>query len=572
MGANQSYDSGESHDAKGAGRRSGTVKTCSYELLGVDRQATEDEIKKAYRKKALELHPDRNYGNVEQTTKAFADVQSAYEILSDPQERAWYDSHRDAILRDEDDASGEHYEHNVRITTANDIMKIFMHFRGKLDFSDSSTGFYSKLADVFVTLAEEERVACEWEDLDPVDYPSFGHANDDYDDAVKPFYAAWSGFATKKTFSWEDVYRLSDAPDRRVRRMMEKENKRLRGEGIREFNEAVQSLVGFVKKRDPRYKPNFQTEADRQKIMRDKAAAQAARSRAANLAKQAQQEEVPEWMKSRELPETEISDDAEEGVKEQFECVVCKKSFKSEKQYEAHEKSRKHVRAVQHIQRQMQNEDQNLRLDEPGEGKNDPHEGTNGHTDIGESDKVPGRTNSRDQTPEHSEIEHSDYSPEPPSNIGTQDGFEGGLKESVNGHEELSPTHELSASSSDDENTTREKVGEPISGEHDKLNSTASGSRSDATEIDHVSKKLASESLQGDSDPTPQPKMGKAKEKRAKKAAQKMTATAEAETSFKCATCQASFPSKTRLFNHIKDFGHAQFVAKPAKSGKGKKK
>lgn len=43
-------------------------------------------LKKAYKKKALELHPDRNFQNEEKATKLFAEVQAAYEILSDPQE------------------------------------------------------------------------------------------------------------------------------------------------------------------------------------------------------------------------------------------------------------------------------------------------------------------------------------------------------------------------------------------------------------------------------------------------------------------------------------------------------
>lgn len=539
---------------------------CKYTRLIVAR------IKRAYRKKALELHPDRNYGNVEETTKAFADVQSAYEILSDPQERAWYDSHRDAILRDEDDASGEHYEHNVRITTANDIMKIFTHFRGKVDFSNSPTGFFGMLGETFATLAREEELACEWENLDKIVYPSFGYAHDDYDDVVKPFYAAWSGFATQKSFSWEDVYRISEAPDRRVRRMMEKENRRLRGEGIRQFNEAVQSLVAFVKKRDPRYKPNSQTEADRQKILRDKAAAQAARSRAANQARQAQQEVLPEWIKPRDVLETETSDDAEDTIKEHFECVVCKKGFKSEKQYEAHEKSKKHVRAVQHIQRQMQRDNQDLSLDKPSEEAVDIEEETNSATKANEPDEVIDEASSADPDRGLSDIEPSDEIPKAPSDAPPSDSSEGKPEHMVDKNEESALRQVSSASSSDDEYTTREKIEERILGGHDELNSASSQSKPTSAEMEHVSDKLAAESLQEESESNPQRKLGKAKEKREKKAAQKHTATTGPGSEFNCVLCQASFPSKTRLFKHIKSVGHAQLVEQPAKGGKGKKK
>lgn len=253
------------------------------------------------------------------------------------------------------------------MTTVDELYSLMRKFNSTVPFTDAPDGFFGILRDTFDDLAHQEVAACEWDGLSIVEYPSFGKADDDYDTVAKPFYSAWSSFATRKNFIWKEKWRLSDAPDRRVRRLMEKENKKFREDAIQEFNEGVRSMVAFVRKRDPRYVPNTQTEAERQKILRDASAAQAARARAARQEELADYV-VPDWAQSRDDEnglEGEFSESEDESEVEAIECVVCDKVFKTEKQYETHEKSKKHIKAVQQLRREMKKENAGLDLEAP---------------------------------------------------------------------------------------------------------------------------------------------------------------------------------------------------------------
>lgn len=62
-----------------------------YEVLGVNREASQDEIKRAYRRLALKYHPDKNPSNKKEAEEKFKEISEAYEVLSDSQKRATYD-------------------------------------------------------------------------------------------------------------------------------------------------------------------------------------------------------------------------------------------------------------------------------------------------------------------------------------------------------------------------------------------------------------------------------------------------------------------------------------------------
>ncbi|CAI6338431.1 unnamed protein product [Periconia digitata] len=565
MGAQQS--------TAGAGAASAqeVVKTSYYELLGVERIATEDEIKKAYRRKALELHPDRNFGDTDRTTALFAEIQSAYQVLSDPQERAWYDAHEGDILRGAEGGGGdEHYEYNMRVTTADEISRMMGRFRGSVDFSDSPNGFFGFVRETFEQLAREEAHAADYERVSIPDYPSFGHKDDTHEDVVRDFYAIWNGFATVKTFAWMDMYRTSDATDRRMRRLMEKENKKFRDDGIRAFNDAVRTLVAFVRKRDPRYTPDTKSPEEAAKAQREANKARAAKARAANAAKMKSEQEdaVPDWSKARDPDELE--EESEEEVEEDlYECVACHKTFKSERQYDAHEKSKKHQKAIQALKRQMQKDNARLNLpDDPA-----PDDGTttqiSADEEVATDDEVSPPIDEIADNLDAVRIEQDENTDESTDNTNPESSTAGPT--TGNAIPASSETNNSSTDDDDDEYASRADIEARLAGYR---------KATDAPDIHNDDNEAHKDTTIPDNAAAPpgEPagkKLGAAAKKRAKKAAAAAAeGNSDPSSSHKCATCNAGFSSKTQLFQHIKDFKHAApiTVTKSGGGGGGGKK
>lgn len=126
-----------------------------YQALGVERTASDDDIKQAYRKLAMKYHPDRNGGSKE-AEEQFKVVTEAYDVLKDPQKRAAYDRYGEAGLRGAGAAGGGF--HHVDLSEA---LNIFMRDFGFSDFfgggqrpqTGPSAGADVKI-DVKLTLAE----------------------------------------------------------------------------------------------------------------------------------------------------------------------------------------------------------------------------------------------------------------------------------------------------------------------------------------------------------------------------------------------------------------------------------
>ena len=97
-------------------------KRDSYEVLGVEKTATDEELKKAYRKLAKKYHPDANPDNKKEAEEKFKEVSEAYETLSNPQKRKMYDQ---LDQMDHKDLAGE-------IQVVEDIIHIL--HQGLMDF------------------------------------------------------------------------------------------------------------------------------------------------------------------------------------------------------------------------------------------------------------------------------------------------------------------------------------------------------------------------------------------------------------------------------------------------------
>lgn len=127
-------------------------KRCLYEVLGLSGECTADEIRSAYRRLALQRHPDKlvKSGVPEaEATASFQELVNAYEVLSDARERAWYDSHRNQILFSSTSAA------SGSSSFVPDLFEFFSNsvFSG---YSDLGRGFYKVYGDLFEKIYANE--------------------------------------------------------------------------------------------------------------------------------------------------------------------------------------------------------------------------------------------------------------------------------------------------------------------------------------------------------------------------------------------------------------------------------
>ena len=160
-------------------------------------------------------------------------------------------------------------------------------------------------------------------------------------------------------------------------RLMEKDNKKLRDDARKEYNDTIrvsprvnsfhqpnaqiQSLVRFIRKRDPRYKDHLASQAQNsvsQPPNQDKLNSRILKQQAAEAYVE------QEWQKVETNPLHKDLDwaVAEGEDLEEWECVACRKTFRSEAAWNSHERSKKHMKEVERLRKEMQEDDEELDL------------------------------------------------------------------------------------------------------------------------------------------------------------------------------------------------------------------
>jgi DnaJ-class molecular chaperone len=90
-----------------------------YDILGINKNASEEEIKKSYKKLAVKWHPDKNPDNKEESEKKFKEISEAYQVLSDPSKREIYDNYGEDGLKNDGNMGGSPFN------SPDDIFKMF---------------------------------------------------------------------------------------------------------------------------------------------------------------------------------------------------------------------------------------------------------------------------------------------------------------------------------------------------------------------------------------------------------------------------------------------------------------
>ncbi|XP_003741067.2 dnaJ homolog subfamily C member 21 [Galendromus occidentalis] len=526
---------------------------CHYEVLGVAQNVNDQELKLAYRQLALKWHPDKNIQNQEEATEIFKSIQLAYEILSDPVERAYYDKNREHLLRD------------GRPPEELNLVNVFEFFTTSCfkGYTDSESGFFAVYRKVFADIAAEEEQ----------DLPGFGDSRSGYADSVGPFYRAWESFCTSLEYEWIVKEDPTLCRERWYTRACNKENQKARDAARKERNINVRSLAQFVKKRDPRVKAYLSGLQEKQEAHKKYLDEQRQQQRLEKLKKIEDFQEA-EWMPLDELERQLEALEAEhdkiqlEGDEEDsLFCVVCDKLFMSIKSFENHVRSKKHKQNEELVKQQMQEDEENYRDEDLNE--ND-----------GESENEIDDNRAEKMTAAGEDTAHVTKEPDPGKCTSDRDSDEERKKPKSKRKNKKKQILVARLTDSETEATGVSKPGADSSDDVDfsKNSSTKdrrrqkNSARIKETQPEEAAKEKVApaEAVKPEGEetraPAPAPpatvKLKGHKAREARRKARKQEETTPTPVGNRCATCGAEFPSRNKMFAHFNRTNHAQYVGK----------
>ncbi|XP_017403773.1 dnaJ homolog subfamily C member 21 isoform X2 [Cebus imitator] len=552
---------------------------CHYEALGVRRDASEEELKKAYRKLALKWHPDKNLDNAAEAAEQFKLIQAAYDVLSDPQERAWYDNHREALLKGGLD--GEYQDDSL------DLLHYFT-VTCYSGYGDDEKGFYTVYRNVFEMIAKEELESVLEQEAD--DFPTFGDSQSDYDTVVHPFYAYWQSFCTQKNFAWKEEYDTRQASNRWEKRAMEKENKKIRDKARKEKNELVRQLVAFIRKRDKRVQAHRKL-VEEQNAEKARKAEEMRRQQKLKQAKLAEQYREQSWMTMANLEkelqemearyEKEFGDGSDENEMEENElkdgrdgkdsdeaedtelyddlyCPACDKSFKTEKAMKNHEKSKKHREMVALLKQQLEEEEENF--SRPQIDENPLDDNSEEEMEDAPKQRLSKKQKKKKQKPAQDVPGKDSYLPA--AHFQMAWGEKCVLRKRRGGENEHKCGKMLLKNRWNyDDNFNVNGTGEGVKAdpEDTNLNQDSAKELEDSPQenvsVTEIIKPCDDPKSQAKSVPKPKGKKTKDTKKPVKVPAEPQTVS---DVLINCTTCHSEFPSRNKLFDHLKATGHAR--------------
>lgn len=406
---------------------------------------------------------------------------------------------------------------------------------------------------VFNQIASEDIEYMDDDEFEAI--PKFGNSRSSTEEVVT-FYGYWESYSTKKSFAWLFTHDVTEIRDRRVLKLVDKEHKKIQQKARKERNEEIRSLVQFVKKRDKRM-------IEYRKMLEEKAAQNRLKSQQNRLEQiKKRSEQIKDQMKnSQKIAEHEEqlkqlekdyfnqysdsesdynsdevdediegdmencqidSDGNEEMVEDELYCVACNKFFNSERSKANHDGSKKHKQNLEVLKSEMKQEEENFQ-----KNLKDENEISDSEIIVQEAVKPKSKKSKK----------KSKKIPDP--------------SEMVSEEEVEETTIKLVNSDIDDDwsASASNKKGK-------KLKSDSNKSKKQSV----VPEKNTNESLDPSSSALPL----------------KETSSQEKPDQHRCATCTQIFPSKNKLFNHLKATNHSVYLGdvkqNNSEKSKGKKK